>query len=82
MSTATEVKGEATEHEFQAETRMLLDIVAKSLYSEKEVFIRELISNASDAIEKYRLLSLSGELLRNRIELVLKILKKCNYVTH
>ena len=69
MSTATEVKGEATEHEFQAETRMLLDIVAKSLYSEKEVFIRELISNASDAIEKYRLLSLSGEFLRNRIDL-------------
>ena len=65
MSTATEeVKGEATEHEFQAETRMLLDIVAKSLYSEKEVFIRELISNASDAIEKYRLLSLSGMLLK------------------
>jgi len=61
MSTAADVKGEATEHEFQAETRMLLDIVAKSLYSEKEVFIRELISNASDAIEKYRLLSLSGE---------------------
>ena len=60
MSTAADVKGEATEHEFQAETRMLLDIVAKSLYSEKEVFIRELISNASDAIEKYRLLSLSG----------------------
>ena len=64
MSTATEVKGEATEHEFQAETRMLLDIVAKSLYSEKEVFIRELISNASDAIEKYRLLSLSGGFLK------------------
>ena len=60
-STQPEGRGEATEHEFQAETRMLLDIVAKSLYSEKEVFIRELISNASDAIEKYRLLSLSGE---------------------
>jgi len=54
-------QGEATEHEFQAETRMLLDIVAKSLYSEKEVFIRELISNASDAIEKCRLLQLSGD---------------------
>lgn len=33
---------------------MLLDIVAKSLYSENEVFLRELISNASDAIEKFR----------------------------
>lgn len=49
--------------EFQAETRMLLDIVAKSLYSEKEVFIRELISNASDAIEKARYLALQGHAL-------------------
>lgn len=41
-------------NEFQAETRMLLDIVAKSLYSDSEVFIRELISNCSDALEKFR----------------------------
>ncbi|MFH4980453.1 hypothetical protein AB6A40_007162 [Gnathostoma spinigerum] len=40
--------------EFQAETKSLLDIVAKSLYSDQEVFIRELISNASDALEKRR----------------------------
>jgi len=60
-SVAAETQGEATEYEFQAETRMLLDIVAKSLYSEKEVFVRELISNASDAIEKLRLLQLSGD---------------------
>lgn len=41
-------------HAFKAETRMLLDIVARSLYSEEEVFVRELISNASDALEKFR----------------------------
>lgn len=41
-------------HAFKAETRMLLDIVARSLYSEDEVFVRELISNASDALEKFR----------------------------
>ncbi|XP_054263099.1 heat shock protein 75 kDa, mitochondrial isoform X2 [Macrosteles quadrilineatus] len=52
-------KGEGEKLEFQAETRMLLDIVAKSLYSEKEVFVRELISNASDALEKLRYLSLT-----------------------
>jgi len=53
-------KGPSDSHEFQAETRQLLDIVAKSLYSEKEVFIRELISNASDALEKLRYHELTG----------------------
>lgn len=41
-------------HEFQTETRKLLDIVTHSIYTEKEVFLRELISNASDALEKHR----------------------------
>ncbi|XP_033631452.1 heat shock protein 75 kDa, mitochondrial-like isoform X1 [Asterias rubens] len=54
------VAGSAHKHEFQAETKMLLDIVAKSLYSENEVFIRELISNASDALEKLRYTSLTS----------------------
>ena len=58
-------KGEGIQHEFQADTRQLLDIVASSLYSEKEVFIRELISNASDAIEKFRYLKISGEMQLN-----------------
>lgn len=57
------VSGPGESHEFQAETRQLLNIVAKSLYSEKEVFIRELISNASDAIEKMRYMARSGQTL-------------------
>lgn len=40
--------------EFKAETKKLLDIVAKSIYTDKEVFIREMMSNSSDALEKQR----------------------------
>ncbi|XP_064636279.1 heat shock protein 75 kDa, mitochondrial-like [Lineus longissimus] len=53
-------KGPSDKHEFQAETRKLLDIVAKSLYSEKEVFVREIISNASDSLEKMRYIQVTG----------------------
>nr|XP_042906080.1 heat shock protein 75 kDa, mitochondrial [Parasteatoda tepidariorum] len=52
--------GEGEKLEFQAETKMLLKIVAKSLYSEPEVFVRELISNCSDALEKLRHAELSS----------------------
>jgi molecular chaperone HtpG len=41
-------------HEFQAETRKVLDIVINSLYTDRDIFVRELISNAADALEKYR----------------------------
>lgn len=57
---AEKVIGEAEEMGFKTETRQLLDIVACSLYSDKEVFIRELVSNASDALEKRHLLEISN----------------------
>ncbi len=52
---------QATTHEFQAETKKLLDIVINSLYTERDIFIRELISNSSDALEKMRHESLTKE---------------------
>ena len=54
-------------HGFQAEVSRLLDIVAHSLYSEKAIFLRELISNASDACDRLRYLALTQpELARRR----------------
>ena len=47
--------------EFKAETRQLLDIVTNSLYTDKEVFLRELVSNASDSLEKLRHLQATNQ---------------------
>lgn len=51
---------ESTTHQFQTEVRQLLDIVIHAFYSDREVFVRELVSNASDALEKLRLKQLTG----------------------
>src|SRR5687768_7197408 len=50
-------------HHFQAEIQQLLNIVIHSLYTDKEIFARELISNAADACEKLRFQQTSGKLI-------------------
>merc|ERR1719183_1111074 len=54
--------GESSEkHEFQAEVNRLMDIIINSLYTDKQVFLRELISNAADALEKARFHAVQDE---------------------
>jgi molecular chaperone HtpG len=59
MTEQTAEKPQTETRSFQAEVSRLLDIVAHSLYSEKEIFLRELISNASDACDRLRYAALT-----------------------
>src|SRR2546423_9818985 len=60
-------------HEFQAEVRQLLDLMIHSLYSHKDIFLRELISNASDAIDTLRFESLTRPELKDAAPAEFKI---------
>ena len=64
----------STKFEFKAETRKLLDILVHSLYTSREIFLRELISNASDALDKIRFESTKGtDVTDNNLPLEIRI---------
>ncbi|VDD77106.1 unnamed protein product [Mesocestoides corti] len=58
---------------FEADTIKLLEIVANSLYSDKEIFVRELISNASDAVERLRFLRISSNVSGGEAQLAIHV---------
>ena len=67
MTSSPESKDESkkTIHKFQADAQQILEIVVHSLYKRKEIFLRELISNAADALNRVRFKQASGEELKD-----------------
>lgn len=71
---ASTLPEDAETYQFEAEVHRMLDIVVNSLYQNKDVFLRELISNASDALDKIRFLAISKpEMMEGKPELEVRI---------
>ena len=64
---------EVKRHEFQAEVKQLLQLMIHSLYSNKDIFLRELISNASDALDRLRFEQVTNESLQSDEELHIRL---------
>src|SRR5215469_9161590 len=73
MATAT-VVGDRQEYTFQAEIKQLLHLLSHSLYQSREIAVRELVSNAADALDKMRYVALSNDAYRETgaLEIVLE----------
>ena len=75
MTTDQDTAPQESKLPFQAEVSRLLDIVANALYSDKEVFLRELISNAADACDRLRYAAITEpELLQGGAELAIRLI--------